>query len=616
MPALFIFLFKVNIALLLFCAGYYFVLRRLTFYSLNRVYLVTAILFASVYPKIDLAGFAKKHEDITGTVQNAILNLQLPAQNVVKQIAHPDYWLVATIIFWLGAAFLFIRLAIQLLSLLKLYHESQPDNLHGHNIRVISGKAAPFSFWRSIYINPANHKPEDIKAILLHEQVHVKGWHSIDILIAELSSIFYWFNPGIWLIKKAVRENIEFITDRKILNKGFDSKAYQYSLLNVSFNNSTPGIVNHFNISTIKKRIIMMNTQRSSNYNLTRYVLIIPAVTALLLVFTLTKAEVAKPISIRLNHAIKPVTLALKKATINTIAKADTIVTQNFRVLLSNEKKIQKFNIKLDTLRLSKDTAKRVSIILTDHVAGTDSMNFVLNGKKINSTEFKTIDPTQIEAINIVSADGLDNLLGPDRELRFENKNKVVFITTKGSEEGKKLLEKLGHKRQITDIVITGRGNLSHTVNGLRLNRVKGDTLRLDGNSNMLYTVQGQLKPIKPDVVVQGYKMEGDQVYISRSDKNLDPIKINGKASLNAVTVKGYKLSTDHVVGVNYNSGVNRISDKLIIIDGKEATIKDLKKLSAFDIDRMNIATGADTIKKYGDKAKYGVVYIYTKKSK
>ena len=40
MPALILFLIKVNSALLLFCLGYFLVLRRLTFYTLNRVYLV------------------------------------------------------------------------------------------------------------------------------------------------------------------------------------------------------------------------------------------------------------------------------------------------------------------------------------------------------------------------------------------------------------------------------------------------------------------------------------------------------------------------------------------------------------------------------------------------
>jgi bla regulator protein BlaR1 len=49
MPVLFVFLFKVNIALLLFCAGYYLVLRHLTFYTLNRAYLTVAIIFATLY---------------------------------------------------------------------------------------------------------------------------------------------------------------------------------------------------------------------------------------------------------------------------------------------------------------------------------------------------------------------------------------------------------------------------------------------------------------------------------------------------------------------------------------------------------------------------------------
>ncbi|MGZ3836490.1 MAG: hypothetical protein ACXVB0_23445, partial [Mucilaginibacter sp.] len=65
MPALFTFLFKVNIALVLFCLGYYAVLRHLTFYTLNRIYLVVAILFASVYPLININSFVQNHQQFT-----------------------------------------------------------------------------------------------------------------------------------------------------------------------------------------------------------------------------------------------------------------------------------------------------------------------------------------------------------------------------------------------------------------------------------------------------------------------------------------------------------------------------------------------------------------------
>ena len=68
MPALFLFLFKVNVALLLFCAGYYLVLRHLTFYTLNRIYLVTAIIFSTLYPKINLSDFVQQHQQLTEPV--------------------------------------------------------------------------------------------------------------------------------------------------------------------------------------------------------------------------------------------------------------------------------------------------------------------------------------------------------------------------------------------------------------------------------------------------------------------------------------------------------------------------------------------------------------------
>jgi bla regulator protein BlaR1 len=146
MPTLFVFLFKVNMALLIFCAGYYLVLRHLTFYSLNRVYLITAIVFASIYPKIDLTAFAQRHENIALPVQSVILNWQAPAAKLVKPLTQPDYWQWATIVFWAGAALLAVRLLVQLFSLLKLHRRSTSANVLNHEVRLISGEAAPFSF--------------------------------------------------------------------------------------------------------------------------------------------------------------------------------------------------------------------------------------------------------------------------------------------------------------------------------------------------------------------------------------------------------------------------------------------------------------------------------------
>ncbi|MBD1391773.1 M56 family metallopeptidase [Mucilaginibacter glaciei] len=713
MPTLFVFLFKVNIALLLFCAGYYLVLRHLTFYTLNRVYLVTAIIFATLYPKIDLTAFAQRHETIARPVQNVALVWQAPAE---KLATHTDYWKWAAYVFWAGAALLAMRLAMQLFSLFKLYRRSKPAQIYNHDVRLMEGDAAPFSFWQSIYINPNNHTPADLEAILLHEQVHVNGWHTIDILLAELSSIFYWFNPGIWLMKKAVRENIEFITDRKILNKGFDSKTYQYSLVNVSFNNSTPGIVNHFNISTIKKRIIMMNAKRSSRVNLTRYVFVIPAVVALLLVFTLSKAEVAKPLTLKITNAMQPVTLAIKEATVTAINNTKTAIkeTKAAAIQLTGKDTTLKSTFTFATTTNAKpatvksdslvfayttgkaDTGKKTTLYIgtSNRNSGLDSMNLILNGKKISSREFKNIDPDKISAVNIVAANAVAGLIGPDHGFDLDNGRQVMFITTSDSEAGKKLANRLGRRNQITNVRINGVNKapgllttselaivsalpgLTTTANGQQiaaLNITKG--VKVSGISAYKeplteVVVAGYPAKLKLNdvLVVKGLKTDPKlklnevRVKAYKTDPDLKEVVITGyptdklHTTDSAVTVTGYgngKLNTINgtvlrlhneptgVVSVrttkpngtilrfNNVATVDMIdretgdvvtpvnmADKLYIIDGKEASEKAMKKLSAFDIDRINVSKNTNVVDKYGDKAKNGVIFIYTKKNK
>jgi hypothetical protein len=744
MPTLFVFLFKVNMALLLFCAGYYLVLRHLTFYSLNRVYLITAIIFASIYPKIDLTAFAQRHESIAVPVQSVILNWQAPAANLVKPLTQPDYWQWATVVFWAGAVLLAIRLLVQLFSLLKLHRRSTSANVLDHEVRLISGEAAPFSFWRSIYVNPANHTAADLKAILLHEQVHVNGWHTIDILLAELSSIFYWFNPGVWLMKKAVRENIEFITDRKILNNGIDTKAYQYSLVNVSFNNTTPGIVNHFNISTIKKRIIMMNAKRSSRVNLTRYVFIVPAV-ALLLVFSVSKAAVMKNSSAKaykvistaiannLKDVMPSVFIDKAKKTAET-NKTDTseidisagyvfyinglksgvdgpqfngdtesmyflnaknakeyfnvgdgnrnvafaitpnsaegkAVKEKIEQLIAEHKIVRnqvsrealtKLNTRITEMNaihadaranftfvpskenygaLVIDTIKRKQFtITTDNISLLDSLNYLLNGKKITIDEFNKIDPNKIIAVNIVTAETAKAMLNDYDSMGFKPKSKILFVTTSDSEKGKQLADKLNDTRvtavrvsgknfqvardlrpRLADsvVIVQGYGSINRDITKLRLS-----SKSLDGRSprelDSIIVLRGgtpaRLQELNIDAIPATHLQTQTFAYKSPADtKRLSSITVTGRA------IKSSDIAEVRALQGNVfysDKSISRISDKLIVIDGKEATEKDLKKLSAFDIDRMSTSSDADTVKKYGAKAKYGVVYIYTKKAK
>ncbi len=586
MPALFIFLLKVNIALLVFCAGYYLVLRRLTFYTLNRIYLVGAILFASVYPQINLSAFFERHQQIARPVQAIVINFQSPATVLIKPIAQPNYWLWAETVFWVIAGLFAIRLLIQFISLYRIYSKSSAANLHGHKVRIIDSDGGPFSFWKNIYVNPDMHEPADLKAILQHEQIHVSEWHTLDILLAELSAIFYWFNPGVWLMKKAIRENIEFITDRKILQSGADSKQYQYSLVNVSFAASPGAIVNHFNISTIKKRIIMMNAKRSSKFNLTRYALLVPAVVALLLVFSISKAALTKKSALPAKQAAR-----VEAKTTSTKAGHSTVVLS--RAITNGDKKDTAKTARTTVALIAgTDTTKKRSIYISTD-GKRDSLTYVINGVKSDKTAFRALDPDHIYSIEIMSGEQAKKVLD-----QVDTKHNVLFVTTDNSDAGKKFKEKL---------------------DDLNANEPKIATVEVDnskGQYHVSYLKKAQaIKSLNGNWVV--VDNGGDSIRMHRLDSGklrtyrMDNIK--GKPAM-AYSLHNMTYTPGPGLSFNTESTIDNFSNKLIIINGKEATQADLKKLSAFDIQRMVLKTDQETRELYGDRAKNGVVFILTKK--
>jgi bla regulator protein BlaR1 len=649
MPALFVFLLKVNVALLLFCAGYYLVLRHLTFYTLNRFYLLTAILFASIYPRINLNDFVQQHQALARPVQRVVINWQAPAQALVKQVDNPNYWFYVEVIFWVGAAFLAVRLFIQLFSLYRLYKSSQPATIGNHHVRVMDQDIAPFSFWQSIFVNPANHEPTDLKAILLHEQVHVNQWHTADILLAEFSSIFYWFNPGIWLMKKAIRENIEFITDQKILKKGIDSKTYQYSLVSVSFNNTQPGIVNHFNLSTIKKRIIMMNAKRSSKINLTRYAFLVPAVVALLLVFSISKADFVKPIKITLANAVKPFTNAIH---VTIAKKADTL--------------------KLVSKPVKGDTSKTTFTVITD----SDTSVYYINGVKGNA---KNVDPNSITGTYVLDGKQAAQFI----KEKYKENVQVVFITTKNSVAGQKLKEKLDSYlkvhpgvdvatatsfpdvdlkgdvqkvmvsdfkivsdtlkdgagkaktvyynynvtprvpgvsgKSITKVIIAGKNNQviksDIKINGVVTNSVTANTIEDDNAEGDIAKVVGTTAAVSKNVTITKRINANGTSTATVSGWSTSPaiktIVVNGKSVNDTIMA----ATSPRVIYIRKTADSTKASP-LILIDGKEASSKGMKDLNPNDIDNVSVLKDDAAVKKYGDKAKQGVIMISLKKKK
>lgn len=290
-----VYLLKANIALTLFYLAYRFGLRRLTFYTLNRFFLLAGIVCSATFPFIDPAALFQQQVPLHETVGTYVPDLA--ALNA--RPSTPLINIILIYIFWTGVLVMGLRFLIQLFSLWKLHHQTTIAAVNDQEVRVTAKKLSPFSFLSNIYINPALHSPSELSAIIQHEQIHVKQLHSLDIILGELNRIFYWFNPGAWLMSIAIRENLEFITDRCVLQQGMDAKTYQYSLVQVSGIPNATAIANHFNFSHLKQRIMMMNKKKSSRYQLVRYLLLGCLVGVALLSLNISRAgnKVSKSIT-------------------------------------------------------------------------------------------------------------------------------------------------------------------------------------------------------------------------------------------------------------------------------------------------------------------------------
>lgn len=296
MPALFVYLLQANAALLLFVLAYYALLRPLTFYRLNRFFLLAALLLAAVCPLIDVAGlgFAAQYLPPLPAAAVATWYSVVPATPAAAATTSA-YWQWLTIGYWAGAAGLLARIGAQLVALRRLHRRSRPVVVAGLAVRQTTEPGSAFSFWQTIYLNPAHYPPADLPTVVRHEQVHVQQWHTLDTLLGQLAVVGAWLNPGAWLLRRAIQENLEFLTDQHLLQTGLNSREYQYSLLRASALASGHSLGNHFHFLTLKTRILMMNKQQSSRRHLAKYALLAPLALGLSLAFAGPKTALSSP---------------------------------------------------------------------------------------------------------------------------------------------------------------------------------------------------------------------------------------------------------------------------------------------------------------------------------
>ena len=284
-----IYFLKVNLALAFLYICYRLLFRDDTFFRLRRGVLLSIYLIAFLYPLPDLSGWLSTQTSVAGIV--GYYSGLLPKETVLtasNEIAASDWketGLKVMQVIWLaGAGLLLSRCLAELFTVSRLHRKCRKITLNGIEVCILPEAEASYSFFGWIFISSDPHQRERLDDILIHEQTHVRQWHSIDMMAGEIICIACWLNPFAWWLKKEIGINHEFIADEQVMLAGFDKKEYQYHLIGVKHpNTAIANLYNNFSVLPLKKRITMLNKKRTNNARKVKYLALVPMAAGLLL---------------------------------------------------------------------------------------------------------------------------------------------------------------------------------------------------------------------------------------------------------------------------------------------------------------------------------------------
>jgi len=328
---------------------YIIFLRKETFFTSNRWYLISGLVLSLILPLIT---FTKTiwveptpipviYEEVIPETNNTI---EVPIQETPL-----DWSLILTTAYVVISMLIVMKITIELVSFFNRIRKNKKQKETDFTLIHSDTTENPFSFFHYIVINPNRFSEEEFQHILTHESIHVKQKHSFDVLLGKLFCAFFWANPMIWLYRKAILQNLEFIADNETFQQIENKYEYQRTLLKVVTHQHDLSITNQFYQSLIKKRIVMLHTNQSHKRNAWKYGIILPLLVGFMLLFQIeTVAQVKESKIEDTNYAVTSnySSILTKNSTDKELAELEkTFSNEKHKLKISNVKRNEKGEI-------------------------------------------------------------------------------------------------------------------------------------------------------------------------------------------------------------------------------------------------------------------------------
>ena len=384
METLFIYLIKSSGLIGMFYLAYIILLRKETFFNSNRWFLLAGLISSALLPLVVFTKIVWVEPSPTTFDWSKIPMTTNAVENEAFEI---NWYVVFAIVYSIGILVFLMKFAFDFYSLSKVLKSKTIQQQADFKFIDVTENVSPFSYFNSIVYNSSLYSDTELENILEHEKVHSAQNHTMDVLITRFFCIVFWFNPLVWLYKKAVVQNLEFIADSEASKNISDKKAYQLTLLKITTQENCVAITNHFYQSLIKKRIVMLNKNQSNKRNSWKYAAVLPILGTFLFFFQV-KVVAQEKVNPKQENETKQSTVDLASS---KIEKDLSALSKGKEIYLNGEKASENKLSILDSNEIEKQ-------------GKTIEKEIYINGAKSDKTEMDKLNPDEIATINVIKS--------------------------------------------------------------------------------------------------------------------------------------------------------------------------------------------------------------------
>lgn len=591
------YLIEVSIGWALFYALYFLVLRQMTHFALNRWYLLGSFVTAMLLPLFPpLWVIACPEPAVIPEAVNIDQYLALlqyldeaPVVETAEKTKRPiNWWMIA---YWTGAGLMAFRLLLGMIKI-ALYYVGGKRISKGFYQLVLTQKShLPFSFFRWIFWSRSVElEGPDSERMLKHEEAHIREGHTLDVLLVELVGVLAWCSPLLYLYRKALRSNHEYLADAAVI-KEYRLKEYGHLLIKQSLSGPKVALANHLIHSQLKKRIVMMTKKRSSRLSLLRYLLVAPLTALLLMAFAKDTDYALDEIQLIPEHFPS---LSLDEqqeapASFNEAALESHVIEEKKKKephFKFNFKYHFNFDIAEDLVPMNEVSKgfEKVLRELNQTIEPADTIKpeplMLLNGNAINRAQLQLISPDQIKSINVLKGQGALDKYGE------AGKNGVVEIDCPTCEEDS-IVEIPAQEEEVVEVPaeeapggLLGEGTPLFIVNGVEVSKEAADEIATEGVK--------EITVWKGDKAVEKYGERGKNGVIELDCPSCDPEELKEEKELEL------KIRPQ----------------PLFILNSTKVAENVLKKIEPQNIKSITVLKDPKATEKYGEEGKNGVVII------